>query len=261
MITFDEVSLRRGQKLLLDKASTTIHKQERIGLIGRNGSGKSSLFELLLHKLESSDGNIKQPKALRIAHLSQETPALSQSAQEYVLDGDKNYRSLQAKMAQECDPYQLSKLQEAFELNDGYRKPSIACLLLHGLGFKSEEFDKPVKDFSGGWRMRLNLAQALLCPSDLLLLDEPTNHLDLDAIVFLEKFLKRSTNTLIIISHDKSFLNNLCSTIIQIEHKKLERYQGNYDDFERIKAEKIKLQQKLYQKQQRRDFKRRKLKK
>lgn len=250
MISFDNVSLQRGNKLLLTEANCIIHSKEKIGLVGRNGSGKSSLFQLLLQIFEPTQGSIHYPKQLTIGHLAQETPALSQSAQDYVLDGDKYFRKLEQAITIETDPKKLGILQEQFEAIDGYRKHSQACQLLHGLGFSITDFNRSVKDFSGGWRMRLNLAQCLMNPAELLLLDEPTNHLDIDAILFLERFLKKFSGTLIIISHDRSFLNGLCSTILQIEHKKINRYQGNYDDFERLRAEKLLLQQKLYEKQQ-----------
>lgn len=250
MLSLNNATLRRGTKILLDDATTIIHNQETVGLIGRNGSGKSSLFGLILEQIELCNGQFSLPKNLRIAHLAQETPALPISAQDYVLDGDKVYRDLEQQMLQETNLEKLAYLQETFEAIDGYRKPSLACELLHGLGFKAEEFEKPVSSFSGGWRMRLNLAQCLMSPADLLLLDEPTNHLDLDAIFFLEKKLKQFEGTMLLVSHDKAFLNRLCTCMIHIENQKLNRYQGNYDDFERIRAEQLVLQQKMFEKQQ-----------
>ncbi len=250
MISFDQITLQRGTKVILKETSALIHNKEKVGLIGRNGSGKSSLFSLILRQIEPMLGDINYSKQLRFSHLAQETPALSQSAQDYVLDGDQVYRSLEKDMADESDMNKLGALQEKFEAIDGYRKPSLACQLLHGLGFSSEEFSHGVKDFSGGWRMRLNLAQCLMRPSDVMILDEPTNHLDLDAILFLERFLRKFDGTLIVISHDLAFLNGLCTTIIHIENQKLNRYQGNYDAFERIRGEQLILQQKMYDKQQ-----------
>lgn len=250
MLSFDNATLQRGTKILLDEATTLIHTQERVGLIGRNGAGKSSLFSLILNQIELMSGEVNYSKKLRLSHLAQETPALEQSAKDYVLDGDQQFRNLEKRMKNASNLQEQTQLQEAFEAIDGYRKPSAASALLHGLGFSADEFNHSVKSFSGGWRMRLNLAQCLMKPADLLLLDEPTNHLDLDAIFFLEKCLKRFSGTLLIISHDKSFLNGLCNTIIHIENQKLNRYQGNYDAFERIRGEQLILQKKMYDKQQ-----------
>lgn len=250
MLSLEKATLQRGTKVLLDAANTIIHQKEKVGLIGRNGSGKSSIFSLILNKIELMSGDLSYSKKIKFSHLAQETPALEQTAQDYVLDGDQNYRALETLMAQAKTSSEIATYQESFEAIDGYRKPSLASTLLHGLGFSSDEFNQSVKSFSGGWRMRLNLAQCLMCPADILLLDEPTNHLDLDAIIFLEKFLKKFSGTLLVISHDKSFLNSLCTTMIHIENKKLNRYQGNYDAFERIRGEQLVLQQKMYDKQQ-----------
>ncbi len=250
MISFAKATLQRGTKVLLEDTSALIHNRETVGLIGRNGAGKSSIFGLILNQLELMSGELSFPKSLRLSHLAQETPALDLSAQDYVLNGDTEYRHIETQMAKETDLNKLAILQENFETADGYRKPSQACALLHGLGFGADEFKLSVSSFSGGWRMRLNLAQCLMCPADLLLLDEPTNHLDLDAIFFLEKRLKQFEGTLLIISHDKAFLNRLCTTMIHIENQKLNRYQGNYDAFERIRGEQLLLQHKMYEKQQ-----------
>lgn len=250
MISFTKASLQRGVKILLEETSAIVHHKERVGLIGCNGAGKSSVMGLIRNELELSSGELLMPKNIKLSYLAQETPALSISAQDYVLDGDKTYRAVEQQLSTETDLNKLASLQETFESIDGYRKPSLACELLHGLGFKADEFTKSVSAFSGGWRMRLNLAQCLMSPADLMLLDEPTNHLDLDAIFFLEKKLKQFEGTLILISHDKAFLNRLCTHMIHIENQKLNRYQGNYDAFERIRSEQLLLQQKMYEKQQ-----------
>ena len=251
MITILNLTLQLGKKLLLDTANLVVHNSEKIGLIGRNGSGKSSLFNLLLNTVEPNLGEVLLPKNLSISTLKQETPALHQSAIDYVLDGDNLFRELeQALLTTPVDTNEYHSLQERFEAIDGYRINSKACELLHGLGFSDQGFQAPVKSFSGGWRMRLNLAQCLMTRASLLLLDEPTNHLDFESLIWLERYLKSLPVTYIIISHDKTFLNNLCSTIIHIENKQLNRYQGNYNTFERLRAEKLELQQKTYQKQQ-----------
>jgi ATP-binding cassette subfamily F protein 3 len=252
MIILDDILLQRGTKILLDQANAKIFQNETIGLIGRNGAGKSSIFSLLLGKIEHQAGELKQPKQLQTAHLAQETPALEQAAIDYVLDGDPLFRQLETAIHSTQDLEKLGQLQSQFESIDGYRRKSYACKLLHGLGFDANDFEAPVNSFSGGWRMRLNLAQCLMTRAELLLLDEPTNHLDLNAILFLEKCLRKFEGTLLIISHDKAFLNRLCKSILHIENQKLNKYQGNYDDFERLRAEKLLLQQKMAEKQQKR---------
>lgn len=250
MLNINHLTLQRGSKFLLEDASVNIYQQEMVGIIGANGAGKSSLFSLLLGQLEPLAGTLDFSKKITFAHLAQEVPALSQTALDYVLDGDSYYRTLEHALQNESDPFKLASLQEAFEHIEGYRIESHACGLLHGLGFSADEFAKPVKAFSGGWRMRLNLARTLMIRAEVMLLDEPTNHLDLDAILFLEKFLKNYQGTLLIISHDKAFLNALCQYIIHIDNKKLIKYSGNYDAFESTRAEKLRLQQKAFEKQQ-----------
>jgi ATP-binding cassette subfamily F protein 3 len=252
MIILDDILLQRGTKILLDQANAKIFQNETIGLIGRNGAGKSSIFSLLLGKIEHQAGELKQPKQLQTAHLAQETPALEQAAIDYVLDGDPLFRQLETAIHSTKDLEKLGQLQSQFESIDGYRRKSYACKLLHGLGFEANDYEAPVNSFSGGWRMRLNLAQCLMTRAELLLLDEPTNYLDLNAILFLEKCLGKFEGTLLIISHDKAFLNRLCKSILHIENQKLNKYQGNYDDFERLRAEKLLLQQKMAEKQQKR---------
>lgn len=252
MLTLNQATLRRGPQSLLDNVSFTIHAKQKVGLIGQNGSGKSSLFALILNQLELEAGEIFLNKNEQIAHLQQETPALSKSALDYVLDGDTTLRQLQNKLANSShlSTEQLSKLHESMENHDAYTAEARAAKILYGLGFKEESHHQSVKSFSGGWRMRLNLAQCLMCPSTLLLLDEPTNHLDIDAIFWLEKFLAHYQGTLILISHDRIFLDKLCTHILSLEHKQLTLYKGNYSQFEKIRAEQLSLQQALFEKQQ-----------
>ncbi len=250
MLSIKDITLRRGDKDLFINASTILHKGEKVCIVGRNGTGKSSLIQAILGQVHLIDGDINKPKNLTIAHLKQEIDALEQKAVDYVLDGHQPYRDIEAKLNQASSNEDLIKYQEAFQHLDGYRMHSHAAKLLNGLGFKDSEINNEVKSFSGGWRMRLNLAQCLINPADILLLDEPTNHLDLDALIWLERFLKKSNKTLIIISHDKTFINQVCDVIWHIEQASIHRYKGNFDDFERLRAEKLALQEKNYQKQQ-----------
>ena len=253
MLTLNQITLKRGTKLLLENVNLTLNPKQRVGLIGANGSGKSSLFALLLQNLQQDAGDFRLANHVRVAHLAQETPALEMPAHEYVLQGDVEYTKISEQLIiaeQAHDGMEISHLQEKLAEIDGYKSPAKAGELLHGLGFSTEEQQKPVKAFSGGWRMRLNLAKALMCRSDLLLLDEPTNHLDLDAIIWLEKFLLRYAGTLILISHDREFLDGICTHIIHLEHQQLSFYTGNYSDFERMRAEKLALQQATYIEQQ-----------
>lgn len=253
MIYINNLEVVRGTTTLLKDAQATIYPKTKVGLIGRNGCGKSTLFALIKNEIQPENGSITIPKDWLISSVSQETLALDESALDYVIDGDKNYRELEKKikLAQEKDDGILqAKIHEEMELAGAYTiKPRAESLLL-GLGFKKEDFLKPTKDFSGGWRMRLNLAQALICPSDLLLLDEPTNHLDLDTVIWLEDYLKGYKGTLIIISHDRDFLDNITTHIIHIEGKKLHSYTGNYSHFEIERAQNLKLEKAMYEKQQ-----------
>ncbi len=253
MLNISNVEIMRGVKVLLSGASACIFPKHRAGLVGRNGSGKSTLFSLITGELLPDKGEISVPRDWTIAAVSQETPGLDQSAFDYVLDGDKKYRKLEQEIKTATDAndgMRLAALQEKFEESGAYTINSRAGALLLGLGFAMEDFQKPVKDFSGGWRMRLNLAQALLCPSDLLLLDEPTNHLDLDTVMWLEDWLKGYQGTLLIISHDRDFLDNICTEIIHIDNQKLVTYTGNYSQFENERAQKIALETAMYEKQQ-----------
>ncbi|MDR9825919.1 ABC transporter ATP-binding protein [Vibrio sp. FNV 38] len=253
MITFTDIQLLRGGKPLLDQASATIHPGDKIGLVGKNGCGKSTLFALMKDELSIDAGNFQQPKHWQLAWVAQETPALERSAIEYVIDGDREFRQLEQRLvkAEQADNGTLvADLHGQIETIGGYTIRSRAAELLDGLGFSQEQMLWDLTQFSGGWRMRLNLAQALLCRSDLLLLDEPTNHLDLDAVMWLERWLQSYPGTLILISHDRDFLDPIVSRIIHVENEKLNEYTGNYSSFEDQRAQKLILQQASYQKQQ-----------
>ncbi|OQY52345.1 MAG: ABC transporter ATP-binding protein [Candidatus Parabeggiatoa sp. nov. 2] len=254
MITLRNLSLQRGTKLLFNEVNITINAGQKVGFIGANGSGKSSLFALLLEQLHQDAGDVELPSSLIIAHVAQEMLAVSMPAIEYVIDGDKELREIEAALAaaqQAGDGMREASLHAQFEAIDGYTARARAAQLMHGLGFAVTDDEKPVKEFSGGWRMRLNLACALMCRSDLLLLDEPTNHLDLDAVLWFEQWLKRYPGTLLLISHDRDFLDNVVDTIAHIEQQNINLYTGNYEAYERQRAAKLALQQATYQKQQR----------
>jgi ATP-binding cassette subfamily F protein 3 len=258
MIRLSQVTLRRGAKVLLEGADLSLNPGEKIGLIGANGSGKSSLFALLRGELHADQGEVDYPSRWRVAHVAQETPALERPALEYAIDGDTRLRQLEGELAAteaaehtEAAGVRLGELHAALNDAGAYTVRSRAEQLLHGLGFSHEQMDEPVASFSGGWRMRLNLAQALMCPSDLLLLDEPTNHLDLDAILWVEDWLKRYGGTLLIISHDRDFLDGVVNVIANIDNRKLRRYSGNYSSFEEQRAAAVVLATAQFEKQQR----------
>ncbi|MEW6025554.1 MAG: ATP-binding cassette domain-containing protein [Pseudomonadota bacterium] len=258
MIRFLNVSLMRGTKPLLEGADLTLNPGDKIGLIGANGAGKSSLFAMLRNELHPDQGEIDFPAKWRMAYVAQETPALDRPALEYAIDGDVNLRRLQAELdALEAAPHTeengiaMGNVHSALMDADAYTVQSRGEQLLLGLGFSLDQMQQPVASFSGGWRMRLNLAQALMCPSDLLLLDEPTNHLDLDAIIWLEDWLKRYPGTLIIISHDRDFLDEIVNVVVHIDELKLKRYSGNYSSFERQRAAAMVLAASALEKQQR----------
>lgn len=254
MISLRKLSLQRGSKLLFDNIDLTIHAGQKIGVTGANGSGKSTLFALFRGEIHSDKGDLDMPSRLEIAHVAQETPALDVSAIDFVLDGDRELREVEAALRQAEDAHNgelIAELHARFDNIEGYSAKSRAARMLHGLGFSPEQFDKPVAVFSGGWRMRLNLAQALMCRSDLLLLDEPTNHLDLDAVLWLEQWLKSYPGTLLLISHDRDFLDNTVNAIAHVEHQQITLYTGNYADFERQRAARLALQQSAFEKQQR----------
>lgn len=253
MIKLSNVSLLRGRKLLLEDASAQVFPGHKVALIGSNGCGKSTLFALLRSELTVDAGDCSVPSDWRIVSVAQETPATDRRAIDYVIDGDKHLRMLQEKLRvaeQEEDGVQIGQVHGQLEQAGAYDVESRAATILSGLGFTNSQLTAPVTDFSGGWRMRLNLAQALLCPSDLLLLDEPTNHLDLDAVIWLEKWLQRFSGTLLLISHDKAFIDNTVAQIISVEQQKLVTYTGNYSAFETQRAERIRLQNLEYDKQQ-----------
>ncbi len=258
MIRFQQVSLQRGVKPLLENVDLTLNPGDKIGLIGANGAGKSSLFAMLRGELHADQGNVDFPARWRMAYVAQETPALDRPAIEYAIDGDAHLRQLEADLARaeaqpddKHDGNHIAELHTALADADAYTVRSRAEQLLLGLGFSLEQMARPVASFSGGWRMRLNLAQALMCPSDLLLLDEPTNHLDLDAIIWLEDWLKRYAGTLLIISHDRDFLDGVVNVIVHIDDRKLKRYSGNYSSFERQRSAQLELMAGMIEKQQR----------
>lgn len=255
MIQLQQASLQLGTKVLLKDVNLTVHAGQKWGLIGANGSGKTSLFKLLLGQLHTDSGTCQLPRQWRIAHMAQEVHASGRSALDYVLDGDTELRRLENAIAQADADGQgetLAKLFGELEAIDGYSAPARAQQLLHGLGFLGNDTHKSVQSFSGGWRIRLNLARALMCPSELLLLDEPTNHLDLDATLWLEQWLQRYPGTLLIISHDRDFLDNVVGGIISFENRQLITYTGNYSAFEKQRAERLAQQQASFEKQQQR---------
>ncbi len=243
MIRFINVSLMRGTKPLLENVDLTLNPGDKIGLIGVNGAGKSSLFGMLRNELHADQGEIDFPAKWRVGYVAQETPALDRTALDYAIDGDTTLRKLEDELARlEALPESndngiaIGNIYSALADADAYTVQSRGEQLLLGLGFTLDQMAQPVASFSGGWRMRLNLAQALMCPSDLLLLDEPTNHLDLDAIIWLEDWLKRYAGTLVIISHDRDFLDEIVNVVVHIDERKLKRYSGNYSGFERQRA-------------------------
>jgi ATP-binding cassette subfamily F protein 3 len=253
MIQFSDVSLMRGSKVLLRDANAVVYPGHKAGLIGANGCGKSTLFALIKGELHTEQGDFNIPKNWQIVSVAQETPVVDRSALDYVIDGDKQYRTLQAQLATAEEAHngeQIALLHGSLEQVGAYDIDARASTILAGLGFANDVMKNPVSAFSGGWRMRLNLAQALLCHSDLLLLDEPTNHLDLDAVIWLEKWLQRYTGTLMLISHDKSFLDSTVNEIISVESQQLVSYTGNYDAYEKQRAERLRLQSLQYSKQQ-----------
>lgn len=254
MITLRQLTLARGGKLLLEGIDLTLHAGQKIGVVGPNGCGKSSLFALLLGELHQEAGDLELPGRLTIAHVAQDVPAGGQAAIEYVIDGDAPLRALERELAhahEQDDGERLAALYEAFEHASGYAARSRAASLMHGLGFAAGELAQAVDAFSGGWRMRLKLARALMCRSDLLLLDEPTNHLDLDAVIWLEQWLRDYPGTLLAISHDRDFLDGTVGHILTLEQCRLKLYTGNYSAFEEQRAMQLAQQQAAFQKQQR----------
>lgn len=250
MLVFSDISLRRGGRELIGDSTFSIHPGQKVGLTGANGTGKSSLFALIRGELSLESGQFSMPPNWVMAHVAQHTPSSEQTALSYALEGDTEFATLQVQM-KTAEGEHLAALLGQLEAIDGYTTESRAATLLQGLGFKQEQISRPVSSFSGGWRMRLNLAQALMCRSDLLLLDEPTNHLDLDAVIWLQQWLIQYPGTLILISHDREFLDAVTSHIAQVEHQKITLYTGNYTAFERLRAERLSQQQSTYERQQR----------
>jgi len=262
LIQFKNLMLTRGIKVLVQGASLQLHPGHKVGLTGANGAGKSSLFAMLRGELQVESGDLDIPPAWVVAHVAQETPALQDSAVEFVLDGDIELRNVEAALRQaeanqsgpnpdEKVGIRLAELHARLGEIEGYSAKARAAELLSGLGFSNADLSRPVSDFSGGWRVRLNLARALMCRSDLLLLDEPTNHLDLDAVIWLEGWLKEYRGTLVLISHDRDFLDAIVNHVAHIEQQQLTLYRGGYSDFERQRAERLLQQQAMYERQQR----------
>jgi len=254
MISLQSLTLRRGPRAQFEDASLTIYPGWRVGVVGRNGVGKSTLFAAIKGELEPDKGSLSMPRDLAIAAVAQETPSLPDLAIEFVLDGDVELRQLEARLAKaeaENDLERIAAIHERLNAIGGYAARARAATLMHGLGFAHEAEQRPVASFSGGWRMRLNLARALMCRSDLLLLDEPTNHLDLDAVIWLQEWLLSYQGTLLLISHDREFLDAVTTHTLHLENQKAVLYTGNYSQFERQRAEKLTLQAAQYEKQQR----------
>ena len=251
MLEFRGLALRRGPRLLFQDADLCVHAGWKVGLTGANGSGKSSLLALIRGELEPDAGDCRLPAGWHIASVRQETPALATPAIDYVLEGHAEWHRLAQALENETDGATLAELHGRFEALGGYATRAQAARLLAGLGFSEADQGRPVAEFSGGWRMRLNLARALICPSDLLLLDEPTNHLDLDAVIWLEDWLLRYPGTLLLISHDRDFLDRICDHILHLEQQALRLYTGNYSAFEQVRAERLAQQQAAHERQQR----------
>lgn len=254
MIQFKQLTLTRGLKVLIQGASMQLHPGHKVGLTGANGAGKSSLFAMLRGEVHPESGDLEMPASWVVAHVAQETPALAMPAIEFVLDGDAELREIEAGLASAEINHQgelIAELHQRLTDIDGYSAKARAAELLNGLGFTQANLQQAVSTFSGGWRVRLNLARALMCRSDLLLLDEPTNHLDLDAVIWLESWLQSYRGTLLLISHDRDFLDAIVNHIAHIEQQTLTLYRGGYSDFERQRAEKLALQQAMFEKQQR----------
>ncbi|MDB2373811.1 ABC transporter ATP-binding protein [Psychrosphaera haliotis] len=253
MLQISQLDLQLGNKVLFQQASATIYPGHKIGIVGANGCGKSTLFNMIRGELSNDGGEISYPKAWQLAWVKQETPGLDKSALDYVIDGHEKYCKLQnalAKAEQDNNGHEIAQIHHDLETINAYTIPARAGEMLNGLGFDAEAQKRPVKSFSGGWRMRLNLAQALMIDSDCLLLDEPTNHLDLDAVIWLEKWLNRYEGTILLISHDRDFIDNICQGILHVENNSLNSYTGNYSTFETQRAEKLAQQQATFEKQQ-----------
>ena len=255
MITVRDVTLRRGTKVVLDNASVVLQPGEKVGLVGRNGAGKSSLFSLLTNRLQSDAGDVSIPPRWLVGEVAQDMPDTEASATDYVLEGDTRLMAANAALAAAeaaDDGHAMGDAHQAIAEAGGFEARPRAQALLMGLGFRGDQVDDPVNSFSGGWRMRLQLARALMCPADLMLLDEPTNHLDLDALVWLEAWLKRYEGTMIVISHDREFLDAITQVTLHLDETKLLRYTGNYTAFEMMRAERLEQAQASFEKQKER---------
>lgn len=253
MVKLENLALRRGSLLLFEGVSLAINAGQKLGLTGANGCGKSSLLSLVIGELQADEGEFYLAQDWVIAHVAQETDSSDRAAIEVVMDGDEELRDIQQRLQtaeQNNDGHEIAAGHIRMEEIDGYQAYSRAAKLLKGLSFTEEDLQRPMNDFSGGWRMRLNLASALMCRSDLLLLDEPTNHLDLDAVIWLEQWLKRYPGTLIMISHDRDFLDTVVTSIAHVEQQHIRLYKGNYSAFEKLRAERLSQQQSNYEKQQ-----------
>ncbi|QLH63947.1 ABC transporter ATP-binding protein [Serratia symbiotica] len=253
MIVFSSLQIRHGTRVLLDNAKATVNPGQKVGLVGKNGCGKSTLLALLKGEITADGGSYTFPNHWALAWVNQETPALDVPAIEYVIDGDREFRQLESELQlanEKNDGHAIATLHGKLDAINAWAIRARAANLLHGLGFSNEQLQSPVCAFSGGWRMRLNLAQALICRSGLLLLDEPTNHLDLDAVIWLERWLKSYSGTLLLISHDRDFLDPIVDKILHIEQQTINEYTGNYSSFERQRSNKLAQQQSQYQHQQ-----------
>jgi ATP-binding cassette subfamily F protein 3 len=254
MLTFSALSLRRGTRLLIKDASFTIYRGEKVGIVGKNGTGKSSLLALMLGELQPDAGSFDRPSQLVLAHVAQELDATDQSAIDFVMDGDEELRSTEAAILRAeaaDDGNKLGELHAKYAAIGGYDARSRAARLLHGLGFSTEDELRAIREFSGGWRVRLNVAKALMCRSDLLLLDEPTNHLDLDAVIWLEEWLNSYPGTLLMIAHDREFLDRTVNRVVHLDQGVARIYTGNYSKFEEQRAEQLAQHQSMYERQQR----------
>src|SRR5690606_18174640 len=256
MLSFSSLSLRRGTRLLVNDATFTLFRGEKVGIVGANGCGKSSLLALVAGTLQPDAGNFERPGDLVIAHVAQELAASVRPAIEFVLDGDAELREIERAIERQqhdaaADGTTLGALHARYEAAGGYDARSRAGRLMHGLGFAPGDEQRPVSAFSGGWRVRLNLAQALMCRSDLLLLDEPTNHLDLDAVLWLENWLREYSGTLLVVAHDREFLDRVTNRIVHIEQGAVRTYSGNYSAFEEQRAAQLAQHQAMYERQQR----------
>ena len=254
MLNFSDISIRRGTRVLFENATFNLYRGEKIGITGENGSGKSTLLALVRGEVTPDTGSFDMPGNLAVAHVAQELDASDQRAIDFVLDGDAELRAIEEQIAAAeaaDDGHRLAEHHGHYDAIGGYHARSRAATLLHGLGFTTRDEQRAVREFSGGWRVRLNVARALMSRSDLLLLDEPTNHLDLDAVLWLEQWLREYRGTLLLIAHDRDFLDQICNRIVNIEHGRVDVYRGNYSDFEQARAARLAQNQAMYVRQQR----------